>query len=477
MQVRCPKLKTSCRFDTRLTFEKRPLYPTNSLKFLDKLSGQNGHHVANDAVHTRPRLEVIVVGAGLGGLATAVALQLYGHRVTVLEQAPFLAEVGAGIQIPPNSGRHLHDWGLEHRLAAVGTRPDAMTFRRWENGNAIGHTDLGPEYRAKFHAPYYVIHRADFHEILHARAIELGVDMHLSSKVTSYDPDGPAVSTDDGRVFKGDLVVAADGIKSIARSIIDSSAEDAKPTGFAAYRATALTETMRKDPDTAWLLERPDLNIWIGDGRHVMSYMISGGKTFNMVLVHRDTSDPSAWNAASARRDMEEQFQGWDRSLTKVISQVDRFQKWPLMTGGRQSRWVAESKKMLILGDAAHAMLPFMSQGAAMAVEDAAALATALHHAKGKGDIARVLDVFESVRRLRTQQMQQASSLNAELWHFCDGPEQRARDEAMEAEVLGLQFKQSANQWSDPVTQRWAYGFDAAASVHEQLEADGRCGL
>lgn len=224
-----------------------------------------------------------------------------------------------------------------------------------------------------------------------------------------------------------------------------------------------------------------------------MSYMISGGKTFNMVLVHRDTSDPSAWNAASARRDMEEQFQGWDRSLTKVISQVDRFQKWPLMTGGRQSRWVAESKKMLILGDAAHAMLPFMSQGewtdpsldswltkstgAAMAVEDAAALATALYHAKGKGDIARVLDVFESVRRLRTQQMQQASSLNAELWHFCDGPEQRARDEAMEAEVLGLQFKQSANQWSDPVTQRWAYGFDAAASVHEQLEADERCGL
>lgn len=120
-------------------------------------------------------------------------------------------KVGAGIQIPPNSSRHLHDWGLGPRLDAVAVHPGAMIFRRWENGKVIGLTDLGPSFRSRFHAPYYVIHRANFHEVLHARAEELGVHIKLGSKVATYDAEIPSAILDDGQVLTADLIVAADG--------------------------------------------------------------------------------------------------------------------------------------------------------------------------------------------------------------------------------------------------------------------------
>ncbi|GAB7329001.1 hypothetical protein MBLNU13_g00854t1 [Cladosporium sp. NU13] len=244
------------------------------------------------------------------------------------------------------------------------------------------------------------------------------------------------------------------GINSKASKVVGDTAEGPQPTGYAAYRATVKSDAMRNDPDTAWLIEKPNINMWIGDHKRAMTYMISGGKTFNMVLAHKDAPDPSLWTSNSARRDMEDHYDGWDLRLRKVLSKVDNLQKWPLMMGAAQNERVARSNKLLILGNAAHAMLPFMSQGAAMAVEDAAALATALQDVRSHSDLVRVLRVFEEVRRERTRPMQQASSLNAQLLHFADGPEQQARDAAMEAEVLGLHFETSSNQWSHSLTQQ-----------------------
>jgi len=120
-------------------------------------------------------------------------------------------KVGAGIQIPPNSSRILHDWGLGPRLDTVAVQPGAMIIRRWEDGEAIGLTDVGPKFRAMFHAPYYVIHRANFHEILHGRAHELGVDIKLGSKVEAYDAETPSVTLQNDQVLIADLIVAADG--------------------------------------------------------------------------------------------------------------------------------------------------------------------------------------------------------------------------------------------------------------------------
>lgn len=167
---------------------------------------------------------------------------------------------------------------------------------------------------------------------------------------------------------------------------------------------------------------------------------------------------------------------------------IDRTMKWPLMTGDTFGRWISRSGKLVMLGDAAHAMLPYMSQGmllfhhictksahtctgAAMAVEDGAAFAESLDHAKSLEDVDKALEIFEAVRMKRTSQMQEASHLNGKIWHFPDGVEQEARDAAMRPEVEGRHFIQSPNQWSDPVTQSWAYGYDAVAAIREAWEA------
>lgn len=150
---------------------------------------------------------------------------------------------------------------------------------------------------------------------------------------------------------------------------------------------------------------------------------------------------------------------------------IEKTHKWPLVSGSPLPKWLASSNRLLILGDAPHAMVPYMSQGAAMAVEDGAALGKVLSLIERRDQIPLALQVFQQVRMKRSSQMQEASLLNGKLWHFPDGPEQRARDEATRPEVEGKHFLSSANQWSDPVTQWWAYGYDA----EEEIVKEWKC--
>jgi salicylate hydroxylase len=214
---------------------------------------------------------------------------------------------------------------LEDRVV----EPDNILCRRWKSGEVIAHTRLVPDFRQTFGAPYYVVHRAHFHDALYQRAIELGVKVRTGAKVVDYDLDTPSITLEDGTQHTADLVVAAEGcfskcylpnqthrctgIRSAARKLILGD-KDQPPVlqGFAAYRATVDTEKMKQDPDIAWLVEKPSQNLWIGDMRHVMSYTIAGGKSFNMVLSHPETSDPSTWKQETALTDMKKHFEGWD---------------------------------------------------------------------------------------------------------------------------------------------------------------------
>lgn len=347
----------------------------NSTPNVNGASGANGSHKANDncAIDATPELnsthleslkfKVIVVGAGLGGLATAIALARKGHTVTVLEQASQLGEVGAGIQIPPNSSRLLLEWGLGPLLGDKTVEPEGISFRRWQTGHVIGYTKLVPEFRKRFNAPYYVVHRAHFHDALYRRAIELGINVLINHKTVDYDDTVPAVTLANGTVLTADLVVAADGVNSIARRILTGIDKPPLRTGFAAYRATVDVAKMQGDPDVSWILKKPGLNIWIGPERHVMTYTIAAGKSFNMVLSHIDHSDPSTWKPENAITEMREYFRGWDPQLNKIIHMIDKTLKWPLLTGSSIDKWVSDSGKLVVLGDAVHAMVPYMSQG------------------------------------------------------------------------------------------------------------------
>ena len=187
--------------------------------------------------------------------------------------------MGAGIQIPSNSSRILHDLGLGPFLEPYVCEPEGISFRRWQDGTKIAYTKLVPDFRKKFGAPFYVVHRADFHRALYERSLEVGVTVQVGHKVASYDELTPSVTLESGEVFSADLVVAADGkhrhytwksfqlmsagIKSLARPQINHLKNDGPvATGFAAYRATIDVTKMKEDPDTAWLLESESQNLW-----------------------------------------------------------------------------------------------------------------------------------------------------------------------------------------------------------------------
>ncbi|EED18876.1 salicylate hydroxylase, putative [Talaromyces stipitatus ATCC 10500] len=441
-----------------------PSYPSNCLYFAKELL--KDHSLAPNQRSSCVTLNIIVVGAGLGGLATAIALAQAGHKVKVYEQTPVLGEVGAGIQIPSNSTRILFKLGLQPYLAPYVTEPESIHFRRWQNGKLIGKTKLVPNFGENFNAPYYVIHRADFHSALCRKARDEGIEIQLGAKVVDYDPVHGSIKLADSTEHSADLVVAADGIKSAARKIVlDGQEMPFRKPGFAVYRAVLDVNKMRDDPELSWILAKPALNIWIGDNRHAMTYTIGAGKAFNMVLSHPDLMGPSTWNEKTALEDMKAEFQGWDPVLEKIIGMVEKTIKWPLMSGSPLRRWAVG--KLVVIGDAAHAMLPYMSQGAAMAVEDGIALARSLSHMESPEQWQHAVDIFQTVRIKRSSQMQEASLLNGQLWHFADGPLQKARDAAMIPEVEGLPFSHSPNQWSDPATQMWCYGYDSENAIDE----------
>ncbi|KAL8405197.1 hypothetical protein RB594_009921 [Gaeumannomyces avenae] len=392
-------------------------YPSHCLRFLDK--GNGAATIDKNPPQAQLKLDILIVGAGLGGLATAIALARRGHKVTVLEQAPAFGEVGAGIQIPPNSGRLLYRWGVMEDLGSLAVRPDGISVRRWESGKVIGFTDLSSDFSSMYGTPYYVVHRVHFHEALASRAAELGVQIRLNCKVVQYDEPSASVTLQDGTTLCGDLVVAVDGVKSTASALLPAG-DSAIPrsTGLSAYRTTVDVAKMKGVPEMAWILENPGLNIW----------------------------------------------------LVKVIGLADRALRWPLMVSPPLRTWVGQNSRLVILGDAAHAMAPYMSQGAAMAVEDGAALAVAINDLRTAKDLAFALRVFEKERIRRSSMMQEASMVNAMIWHFEDGPLQESRDAAMRAEVERRPFLSSPNQWSDPQTQMWAYGYDAEKVMEARWE-------
>ena len=211
----------------------------------------------------------------------------------------------------------------------------------------------------------------------------------------------------------------------------------------------------------------------VGHGRHVMTYPIASGKSFNLVLSHPYEGSQESQTLEEILQEMRQNFEGWDPQLTKVISLIHTTMKWPLNSLPYIQTYLHPSCKLLILGDGAHAMLPYMSQGAAMAVEDGAALAQALHLIILKKDVSQALSIWNDMRLQRSTQMQEASMINGTLWHFADGPEQEARDKAMSWEVAkdrSESFKSdSPNQWSDRRTSHWCFEYDAEMEITKRM--------
>ncbi|CAE6464610.1 unnamed protein product [Rhizoctonia solani] len=456
-------------------------------------TGQDTRHASNFNNGRTPgvRLNVAVVGCGLGGLACAFSLQKAGHNVVILEAARSIGEIGAGIQVTPNLSRILIRWGLRDKLDKLAAVPQAIVFRRYKTGVKVGGSVWGSKMECDHGSPYYHVHRADLHCMLYELAEQAGVTIRLASTVKSINPSAPSLTLSNGETMHCDLIVGADGVKSTIREVVVGGPDRPRPTGDAAYRAIIPAEQMRGDPELEALLENPEMTAWMGPGRHIMAYCIRNRQEYNMVLIHPDGRDGSApavesWTAGGSVEEMRRDFSGWEPRIQKLIHLIPSTLKWLLADREPLEKWVHDSGRVVLLGDSCHPMLPYRAQGAAMAVEDAVILGGLLSGICRTDDLPRLLRAYQDLRLPRTAESQKSARLNQFIFHLPDGPEQLARDEnmrqAMEWEQGWLNRENgkngsvlkdertwagNMNQWADQTKNKLQFGYDAFAAVEE----------
>ncbi|KAJ5937279.1 Monooxygenase FAD-binding [Penicillium verhagenii] len=384
-------------------------------------------------------LDVVIVGAGIGGMAAALTLGLRGHRVVVLEGAPKLMEVGAGIQVSPNMLRLFDRWGVSDLIHAQDVALEHIHVRRWEDGSLLGTMPVN-----KTFGQQVVIHRADLHNALIDKALELkNVELRVDSIVTSVEFSPASVTLANGTVVRGDVVIGADGIKSTIRGhLLDDSSIKAIPTGDAAYRIMLPRSVMEADPELKQLIDEPQATRWLGPSRHIIAYPVRNHELYNVVLLHPDRQEvEESWTTKGSKQAMVDNYRGWDQTVRKLIDLVDDDEvlEWKLCLHSPLKTWIRES--VALIGDACHPMLPYVAQGAAQAVEDAAALGVLLSNITSRHEIPRALQVLK------------IASLCISLTDLIKSP----ATSNSRAAATGS----NPDKWSDRETQKFLWGWDA----------------
>ncbi|KAJ5651378.1 Salicylate hydroxylase [Penicillium longicatenatum] len=376
--------------------------------------------------------KILIVGCGLGGLTCAIACLREGLQVTMVEQASELGEIGAGIQMPPNAVRVMDDFGLVEKLEKAGAvNISGHCLLKYSNGDSIATRPGHVWQRKHFGQAWYVIHRADYHRVLREEATRLGATIRLASEVISADSKTTSVVLASQERLYADIIIGADGLRSVVRNEVLGYHVGPSDTGDLAYRATFPKERVEALDES---LIEPSLRCWLGPHQHAVLYPVRGGSTYNLVLVCPDDLPPGVATEEGNTQEMRNLFKGWDprQGLTKMIAQVDNALKWKICHMKELDTWCRGS--IALLGDACHPTLPYQAQGAAMAVEDGAALGVLLGKLSRSGlpasKVPDVLHLYELIRKQRTTINVQGAVANQKLYHMVDGPEADARDEA-----------------------------------------------
>ena len=393
-------------------------------------------------------MRIAIVGGGLGGLAAALFLRKAGLEATVYEQAAELREVGAGIVVAPNMVRPLASLGLSHKLSDFAVRLEAAwEFRNWQTGHVLFSQPMGEECERLYGAHSYVAHRADLLALL-LQALppqQLRLDQRCVALDQGEREAELVFESRSGARTKvaADVVIGADGIHSAIRPAVAPSV-DARFSGLCAFRCLVPAD---KAPPMAL---RPVQTLWLGPGRHFVHYPISRGRLVNVVAIvpAGDWRDES-WTADGEILDLMREFEGWDDRLRQLILSASETKRWAMYDREPLKRWT--DGRVTLLGDAAHAMLPFFAQGAAQAIEDAVVLADCLRDADAVS-AGEALLRYEAIRRPRATRVQEMSRGREVQNHLPDGPEQEQRDARF---ANGDPLRQSA----------WLYGHDLKADL------------
>lgn len=355
-------------------------------------------------------MNVIIVGAGIGGLVSALCLDAKGHKVKIYEQAEILSELGAGIQLSPNATKVLNYLGLFKDLEPYIFEPNSFQFLNFSTGKVISERKLGEAIKKDFNSPNYDIHRADLQRVLLNKIKVKNIEIHSNMKVTNVgNKKNSAFIEVDGKEIQADLVIGADGIHSKVSDSLFGKKEIIY-TGNVAWRMLIPVEILPEN------LILPDTTVWLGPNKHFVTYHVNGGKNLNCVcLVEQDGWFNESWSEKGEIEELKKAYKGWNRTIETLLQHADpnSLYKWALHDRLPMKQW--SKGRIIVLGDAAHPMLPFLAQGAAMAIEDGAVLANCIDNFD---EVEEALKYFEKIRKPRTSYVQSAARRNAKVLHL-----------------------------------------------------------
>ena len=387
---------------------------------------------------------VFVAGAGIGGLTASLALAAKGFRIVILEKAERLEEVGAGLQLSPNASRVLCDLGVQDALAGRAVTPEAISLISARGGEVI-RLPLGEAAATAAGAPYWVMHRADLQAALQAKVgqhhdIELRLGCQFED--TAAHAKGLTVVSRTGISRHQDLALAligADGIWSTVRQHLFPQVQP-RFSGLIAWRGTLEATQLPRE------YANRRVQLWMGPNAHLVAYPIAGARLINLVAVVPGTWNRPGWSAPADGNELKSIFASplWPGPARMMIGAVDSWKKFALFTLPEGNEWTRGP--VALLGDAAHAMLPFAAQGAGMAIEDAAVLAKCLSETRGDNGagIPAALQRYAQLRRARVARVQRAARRNGRIYHLA-GPMALARDLAIKA--LGARYMLARQDW------------------------------
>lgn len=409
------------------------------------------------------QLNVLVVGAGIGGLQTALALAADGHKVTVFEAVKEFLQVGAGIRVPPNASRLGLTWGVDFdsikKQVSLGNR-----FADWKDNILL---DIPfSDVESRYGSPYYFVHRADLIDAL-VKTVKQhdNILLRMGSRVDKYDFDLPSLQTADGEWHSADLIICADGIKSEVRNAINGSPIEPVDTGDVAYRILVPSKPLMDDPQTRHLVTQPWAVHWMGPEGHAVGYPLRDGELYNIIIDITHATDlgvpvgQDEWKSQADNTELVQRFADWCYPVRKLCGLTGQYLKWKLADFDQLQRWVHPSGKVALLGDCSHPMMPYLAQGAAQATEDAATLQAALAQYE---IIPDALHAYQEQRLPRAAYVARNTRVLQEWLHLYDGPERQRRDELMKHDS-----PENPIFWADTDRKDWLFGHDARKLLHE----------
>jgi 2-polyprenyl-6-methoxyphenol hydroxylase-like FAD-dependent oxidoreductase len=354
---------------------------------------------------------ILVAGAGIGGLTAALSLADKGFQVSIFERASAMGEVGAGLQVSANGTHVLEKLGLGSALERIGFKPEAATLRLGQSGREVFSNPLGDVARGRYGAWYHHVHRADLHRVL-ADAVEANANIKLvlGKAVESFRDDGETVSLalSDGGSAEGDALIGADGIHSVVREGLFGK-ERPRFTGNVAWRLLVPTADLPEN------LIPPHATVWTGPKGHAVTYYVRGGELVNFVgVIERHDWQVESWLETGEVSELQRDFAPWCQTIHTLLEAAneDTCFKWALFDRDPMKHW--SKGRVTLLGDACHPMLPFMAQGACMAIEDAWVVATWIDELQ---DAEAAFIAYETERSKRTGRVQLAARANAKRFH------------------------------------------------------------